>query len=264
MEQTIVLSDGAQTTLESWGERGSAVLCVHGITSSRKAWSRTARALADRSRVFAYDQRGHGDAASVPGPMSLERSVADLRDVAAAIGEPVALIGHSWGGAVVLLGGREAFVTRVVAVDPMVRVAPGTWRSEYLEDAEHDFALAWPQREAEIRERLGAWHRDDVEGKLHAVRSMHAASIERLGDDNGVEQGRWDLRRSLRAYPKPLLILAAAPSESTLSADDVAYLRTEAGPNVRLEFFNDQGHNLHRTAFERYIARADAFLAEDK
>ncbi|MDQ6781250.1 MAG: alpha/beta hydrolase, partial [Candidatus Eremiobacteraeota bacterium] len=172
----------------------------------------------------------------------------------------VALIGHSWGGAVVLLAGLEPFVSRVVAIDPMVRVMPGTWRAEYLEDAEHDLALAWPQREAEIRERLRAWHRDDVAGKLHAVRSMQAASIERLGDDNGVEQGRWDLRPSLRSYPKPLLVLAAAPAESTLSADDVVFLRTQSGPHVRLEFFNDQGHNLHRTAFDRYIERTAAFL----
>lgn len=261
VEQTIALSDGAQTTLESWGERGSGVLCVHGITSSRKAWSRTARALGDRFRVFAYDQRGHGDSASLHGPMSLARSVDDLRDVAATIGEPVALIGHSWGGAVVLLGGLEPFVTRVVAIDPMVRVAPGTWRGDYVEDAERDLTLAWPQREAEIRARLAHWHRDDVEGKLHAVRSMHAASIERLGDDNGVEQGRWDLRPSLRAYPKPLLILAAAPAESTLSADDIAFVRAEAGPQVRLERFDDQGHNLHRTAFDRYIEHTVVFLA---
>ncbi|MDQ6779717.1 MAG: alpha/beta hydrolase, partial [Candidatus Eremiobacteraeota bacterium] len=103
----IALSDGAQTTLESWGKRGSAVLCVHGITSSRKAWLRTAHVLGERFRVFAYDQRGHGDSAAVTGNMSLERSLADVRDVAAAIGEPVALIGHSWGGAVVLLAGLE-------------------------------------------------------------------------------------------------------------------------------------------------------------
>lgn len=260
MERTIQLDDGATTLLESWGERGPAVVCVHGITSSRKAWQRTAEALAGRMRVFAYDQRGHGDSAAVDGPMTLRRSVQDLRDVVRVIGAPVSLLGHSWGGAVVILGGREPFAHKVVAIDPMLRVEPGTWRREYLEDAEHDFALAWPQRQTELRERLSAWGPADVAGKLHAVRHMSAKAIERLGSDNQVERGGWDLRAAARNYPRPLLILAAAPAESALSADDVAFLTREAGPKVTLEVFSDQGHNLHRTAFERYIARAESFL----
>jgi len=260
LERSIQLADGAATTLESWGERGPAVVCVHGITSSRKAWQRTAQALAGRMRVFAYDQRGHGDSAAVAGPMTLQRSVQDLRDVASVIGGPMSLLGHSWGGAVVILGGHEPFAQKVVAIDPMLRVEPGTWRREYLEDAEHDFALAWPQRQSALQERLSAWDPVDVAGKLHAVRHMRASAIERLGSDNDVEHGGWDLRAAVRNYPRPLLILAAAPAESTLSTDDVAYLMREAGPKVELEVFSDQGHNLHRTAFERYLARTESFL----
>lgn len=262
MERTIQLSDGAATVLESWGERGPAVVCVHGITSSRKAWARTARALQDRMRVFAYDQRGHGDSAAVQGPMTLLRSLDDLRDVVASIGEPVSLIGHSWGGAVVLLGGREPFAEKVVAIDPMLRVEPGTWRRDYLEDAEHDFALDWPALEAELRDRLRAWHSLDVDGKLHAVRRMGAQSIARLGADNHVEQGGWDLRDTVRDYPKPLLILAAAPAESALGASDVDHLHRASGARMTFDVFADQGHNLHRTDFDRYIARTRAFLLE--
>ena len=262
MERTIQLGDGAATVLESWGERGPAVVCVHGITSSRKAWARTAHALQDRMRVFAYDQRGHGDSAAVQGPMTLLRSLDDLRDVVANIGEAVSLIGHSWGGAVVLLGGREPFAEKVVAIDPMLRVEPGTWRREYLDDAEHDFALAWPALETVLRERLRAWHALDVDGKLHAVRRMNAQSIERLGADNHVEQGGWDLRDTVRDYPKPLLILAAAAAESALGASDVDHLHRASGPRMTFDVFADQGHNLHRTDFDRYIARTRAFLLE--
>jgi len=260
MERSITFDDGAQTILESWGEAGPCVICVHGITSSRKAWVRTAHALAGTHRVFAYDQRGHGDAAATLGPMTLERSLADLRTIATAIGSPAAIIGHSWGGAVALLGGREPFATRVVAIDPMVRVEPHSWRREYLDDTESDLALPRPELEAKIRARSNAWHESDITGKLHAVAAMRAEAIERLGSENRVDEGRWDVRPFVAAYPKPLLILAAGPDDSVMSAADLNFIRAQGGANVRVEIFADQGHNLHRTAFDRYIAATAAFL----
>ncbi|HEV2037455.1 MAG TPA: alpha/beta hydrolase [Candidatus Eremiobacteraceae bacterium] len=261
MERTLTLDDGATTILESWGERGPAVICIHGITSSRKSWTRTADALRDSYRVFAYDQRGHGDSARVAGPMTLQRSLLDLRVVARAVGEPAAIIGHSWGGAIALLGGREPFTSKVVAIDPMLRVEAGTWRREYLDDTERDLALEPGELERELRRRLSGWDESDIAGKLHAVRHMTADAVARLGSENEVDRGGWDLRPIVAAYPKPLLILAAAPSDSVLSADDIEDIRTHGGPNVTLETFADQGHNLHRTAFDRYIAATRAFLA---
>src|SRR5579864_5433497 len=97
--QTVTLDDGAQTLLTQWGKQGPAIVCVHGMTSSRFSWTRFANRYADRFRVFAYDQRGHGDSASVPGPMSLQQGEEDLRAVCEMIpGEIDALVGHSWGG----------------------------------------------------------------------------------------------------------------------------------------------------------------------
>lgn len=262
MEQKVTFDDGAATTLESWGQSGPAVICVHGITSSRKAWERTALALQTSFSVFAYDQRGHGDSADCPGPMTLQRSLDDLRAVAHEIGESAALIGHSWGGAVALLGGREPFATKVVAIDPMVRVEPGSWRRDYLDDTERDLALAPAQLHAELRSRLSAWHEKDVEGKLHAVRRMTADAIARLGSENRVDEGGWDLHTTVAGYPKPLLILAAGPDDSVISPSDLKFIAAQGGPNVRVETFADQGHNLHRTAFARYIAATSAFLEQ--
>jgi pimeloyl-ACP methyl ester carboxylesterase len=260
LEQTLALSNGAVTQLESWGSKGPAVICVHGITSSRKSWRRTAESLQDRFRVFAYDQRGHGDSAETFDDMSLQRSLDDLRAVAASVGEPCALIGHSWGGAVALLGGREDFATKVVAVDPMIVVERGSWEREYLDDAEADLSLPWEQRERMLRERHREWDPSDVDGKLHAVRRMKAESIRRLGEQNQVDEGGWDLRATVSEYPKPLLILAAAPGESAMSEEDLTYVRAQGGPKITIETYTDQGHNLHRTAFPRFIKAAEAFL----
>jgi len=261
MQQTVTFDDGATTTLETWGDVGPALLCVHGMTSSRKAWTRLAQTLAGRYRVCAYDQRGHGDSATVNGPMTLARGVADLNAVAALIdGDVAGLVGHSWGGALVILAGRESQVRAIAAIDPVLRVMPGTWRREYLDDAESDFAKPFAELEQELRARLADWPAIDVEAKMHAVRHMTAEPIARLGSDNRVEDGGWNILRDVAEYSKPLLVFAAGPSDSVMSSDDLSTLRATGGANVKVVEYFDQGHNLHRTAFERFATDLELFL----
>lgn len=257
----IAFDDGARTMLEVWGERGPVVLCVHGMTSSRKAWTRLAQRLEGRCRVAAYDQRGHGDASGVRGPMTLDRQTADLEGVVRTIGgEVLALVGHSWGGAVAILAGRHTQARKVVAIDPVLRVIPNTWRHDYLDDAEALFALPKPARELSIRSSLAAWHPVDVEAKLHAVATMTAEPIARLGSDNRVDEGGWDLTAAITAYPKPLLVFAAGSDDSVMSSDDVSRLKKDGGAHVRVAEFPSEGHNLHRTAFDAFAAEVESFL----
>lgn len=260
-EERVVLDDGAQTTLERWGERGPIMLCIHGMTSSRKSWERLAQHYSDRYRIYAYDQRGHGDSAAVMGPMTLHRALLDLYNVMEAIPDPVeVLAGHSWGGAVGILGGRRFDVQRVVAVDPMIRQAGNLWYDEFLADLRSLFAFKGAQRDAKVEEEyrdLG-WGDVDVERKKHAVREMTVSPIERLRDENPPES--WDLRGDLEAYPKPLLLLMAGADESIVPVEDLKAVRDRGGPNVVIRVFEDQGHNLHRTAFDRFVAEFDRFL----
>ncbi len=258
-QRRIALDDGEETTLQTWGTRGPVVLCVHGITSSRRSWTRLGERLAPTHRVFAYDQRGHGDSAAVAGSMTLERSVRDLEAVRDELPGPVhLLIGHSWGGAVALLGGLRMSPQRIVAIDPMVRVTPGTFESEYVDDLRDVFARDPAAREPAIREMYEGLAPVDVDAKLHAMTDMSIASLERLGRDNDVDSGGWDLRERIADYPIPLLVLAAG-IESVLSASDLAFLRESGGPNVSIRVFPDDGHNLHRTAFDEFASAVEAF-----
>jgi pimeloyl-ACP methyl ester carboxylesterase len=218
--------------------------------------------LDGRYRVVAYDQRGHGDAAAVRGPMRLDRHVADLYAVLRETGSDVAaLIGHSWGGAVAILAGKNSSARGVIAIDPVLRVPPGTWQHEYLDDAESLFALPWQARELSVRSSLAAWHPLDVEGKLHAVRRMTAEPIARLGSENRVDEGGWNILTAVEDYPKPLLVFAAGPDDSVMTQADVSHVKSNGGPNVRVSEFPDQGHNLHRTAFDAFATEVEAFLA---
>ncbi len=264
-EERITLDDGVQTTLERWGERGPIMLCLHGMASSRKSWERLALHYADRYRVYAYDQRGHGDSANVSGPMTLHRALLDLYNVIEGVPDPVdALVGHSWGGAVTILGGRRFDVQRVVAVDPMIRQADNPWYDEFLGELRSLFAYKGAARDAKVEEeyREMGWGDVDVERKKHAVRSMTLAPIERLRDENPPES--WDLRGDLEAYPKPLLLAMAGAAESIVPLQDLKFVRERGGPNLAIRVFEDQGHNLHRTAFERFVQEIDRFLERKK
>ncbi len=114
-ERSIRLSDGAQTTLQQWGDRGPLVLAVHGVGGSRRGWARIGEHLVGTARVVAYDQRGHGDS-TARSPMTVERILDHLGDVVASLGEPVdVLMGHSWGGAVAIVGGCRCSSAVLVA-----------------------------------------------------------------------------------------------------------------------------------------------------
>ncbi len=258
-QRTVALDDGASTIVEQWGENGPLILCVHGMTSSRKSWERTALHLRDGFRVIAYDQRGHGDSAGVVGPMTIGRAVRDLENVASALGEtPYALLGHSWGGAVVILGGRALPVERVVAIDPGLRQLTRLWYREMLEEITPMLALHGAARDAYVREDYAAWPEIDRERKVHAVATMTLEPIERLRDENTDES--WNLMPALVGYPKPLLLALADADESIVDAVDLAAIRREGGKDVEIVVFEGEGHNLHRMAFERFAAELDRFL----
>lgn len=237
------------------------MLCVHGMTSSRKSWERFAQRYAGGARIYAYDQRGHGDSAGVTGPMTLHRALLDLYNVMDALPEPVdTMVGHSWGGAVAILGGRRFDVRRIVAVDPMIRQAGDDWYDEFLEELKSLFARKSEDRDRAVQDEYTAlgWGELDVERKKHAVRSMTTVPIARLRDENPPET--WDLRRDLEEYPKPLLLAMADSSQSIVQLDDLKYVREHSGRNVAIRVFEGQGHNLHRTDFDRFAEEVDIFL----
>jgi pimeloyl-ACP methyl ester carboxylesterase len=256
MLRTIVLDDGATTTLERWGDSGPVMLCVHGMTSSRKAWLRLAQRFADRYQVMAYDQRGHGDSVAIPGPMTLERGVQDLRDVAAVVGADV-LVGHSWGGAVVVRGGQMLDASAIVAIDPMIVQVADDWYAEFIEELEETFAYQGDAREERIRVDYSDWHPSDVDGKVHAVHSMTTAPIAGLRDQN---QSGWDLRGDIASYPKPLLMVMAGPDGSIVPVPVMDEITAHHAPDAQIITFNDLGHNLHRADFDRFAKAMENFL----
>lgn len=244
----VVLESRATTTVERWGDAGPAILCVHGIGSSRRDFTRLGEELAETHRVFAYDQRGHGDS-ETREPLTLDALAADLRAVADSIGTVAAVVGHSWGGAVALVGGPK-IARALVLVDPMIRVAPGTFERDYVNDLAP--LLSHPpgdERDAAVRAAFAGADARDRDGKVHALRTFKLETLRRLGRDNRADAGGWDLRERLGGLKIPTTILLAG-DESVVGVDDLA----QRNGTVRLETLAGHGHALHRSAFERFAA----------
>ncbi len=116
--------DGAVTVVHDFGGTGPVVLFAHATGMHGRVWKPVADHLRDRAHCVAVDLRGHGDSVLPAG--------ADLawdafgRDVLAAVGAvggaPVIGVGHSLGGAALLMAAvaRPGEVDRLFLYEPAV------------------------------------------------------------------------------------------------------------------------------------------------
>jgi pimeloyl-ACP methyl ester carboxylesterase len=101
---------------------GPPVVLLHGMGCGRRMWFHQIRALRDRFRVIAYDQRGHGetDAPTAATDYSAGHLARDLVGVLDALKiERAAIVGFSLGGgpALALAASRPERVSRLVLAD---------------------------------------------------------------------------------------------------------------------------------------------------
>lgn len=91
----VTSADGTRIAYERAGA-GPPLVLVHGSLSDRSAWAFVRPAFQQHYTVFAMDRRGRGEG----GPSmlhALEREFEDVVAVIEAAGEPVDLVGHSFG-----------------------------------------------------------------------------------------------------------------------------------------------------------------------
>jgi pimeloyl-ACP methyl ester carboxylesterase len=92
-------------TFHYWASgRGSDLVLVHGLGGNLAGWHLTLVPELQREfRVLTYDLRGHGRSDAPPSGYTTADMAHDLRAVLDALGiEKAALVGHSWGGDIVL------------------------------------------------------------------------------------------------------------------------------------------------------------------
>ena len=121
-DETVTL-DGLRFHYRDWGDPAAPPLVLlHGFTGNARQWDTFARAMADRYRVLALDQRGHGETDWPPDQgYSAARVHEDFIAFVATLGlERLAVVGFSFGcevayGYAVM---HPAQVSRLVLVEP--------------------------------------------------------------------------------------------------------------------------------------------------
>jgi len=99
-----VLSKGSLKIDHSDDGQGPPVVLIHSSVSANRQWRALAEALKDRYRVLAINLFGYGETTPWPGtsPQSLYAQAQLVVALCDGIGNPVHLVGHSFGGSVAL------------------------------------------------------------------------------------------------------------------------------------------------------------------
>ncbi len=189
----VVLADGVRLPLRRWlpdGKAGAVVVALHGFTDYSAAFERPAeRLVADGVAVYAYDQRGFGEAPQPGIWPGTERLVEDLWQVAGLVRRahpdaPLVLLGESMGAAVAAV----AVARRPPeGVSGTVLVAPAVWGTRtmgpllrgLIHVSAHtvpwlELPVGWHRRRAsDNREMLEALDRDPLVLQSVRVDAIH-------------------------------------------------------------------------------------------
>jgi pimeloyl-ACP methyl ester carboxylesterase len=141
-------SNGITLAADEAGDRGApAVMLLHGGGQTRHSWGRAVEALArDGFHAITIDLRGHGDSDwASDADYSLGAIAQDIREVAATLSAPPALVGASLGGLASLLAAGEggpSVARALVLVDvvPRIEMAGGEEIRDFMTGNSHGFA----------------------------------------------------------------------------------------------------------------------------
>jgi pimeloyl-ACP methyl ester carboxylesterase len=160
---SITSDDGTTIGYQSWGA-GPPLLLVHGCAADRTAWWPVVQALAQHFRVHAMDRRGRGLSGD-SDRYALAREAEDVAAVANAVGDRVAVLGHSYGAVCAL---EAALLTDTI--DALVLDEPACATRDHT-----------PVRPATVRILADLLVRGDQDGALEVflrdVLGFHTAEL---------------------------------------------------------------------------------------
>ena len=253
---------------------GTPVMALHGSASTGAQWRSLAELLAPRHRVLTPDLAGYGRSGRPAAPRTMATEAAFLRPLIEDTGEPVHLVGHSFGGAVAL----AVAITMPERVRSLTLFEPAAFR--LLTGGDHTDA----ELGAEIAAVAKAIREEAQEGARAAATARFidywngpgafARSSARLQDfalsaldrviDNFTALAAPGLTRlALERIGCPTLVVAGL--ETPLPALRTAEIVAETIPGARFELVAGAGHMLPLTdphlvdpMIARALARAEA------
>jgi pimeloyl-ACP methyl ester carboxylesterase len=257
---TITSKDGTRIAYSRSGS-GPPLVLVHGTTADHTRWARVLPELEPHFTVYAMDRRGRGGSGDA-ADYAIEREFEDVAAVVDAIGEPVFLLGHSYGA----LCSLEASiltdkVRRLILYEPPIPIEgplypPGVpERIQGLVDAgDPEAALVvffrevvrMPDREFEVYRTLPVWK----------VRITLAPTIAR---ELTIERGYRFQPERFAQFSIPTLLLLGGDSPPIFR--QVIDVVSPALPASRIAVMPGQQHVAMDTAPELFLKEVIAFLS---
>ena len=212
LTKNITLSNGLKMRYYEWPGTGPNLVLLHPSSGYGRMWDMTARSLGGQLRVFALDQRGHGDTDRPDGGYAAEEYAEDLHLFLDRLGLSRTIVaGHSLGGrvaqvfaatypeqalAIGLVGGPH-YANFFQERDRVNTVLQG---AERMRVSQTEF----PSREAALAYLREYRPADSEEARLHRVehnrRTLSGGGVAFKYDKVRVAQGLTHIADSLRSY----------------------------------------------------------------
>jgi esterase len=234
------------------GGDGPPLVMLHGLTGHAHTWDHTAAALGARFRVYALDQRGHGDTGWA-SRYGIPAMVADLCGFLDALRLPVVtLMGLSMGGIVAyqFTAAHPERVSRLVVLDIGPEIAPAGGRNVAASLARNDVFASEDEAVAEaraanprptdetLRHRVSHNLRPLPDGTLTYKWDKALRVPGAIGDGLSPDQ-RWAAWNALTC---PVLLVRG--DDSDILAPDTAERMVAGNPHVTLAVVPDCGHSI--------------------
>lgn len=258
--ETVMSKDGTTIAYERTGS-GSPLVLVHGTSASHTRWTPILPVLAAAFTVYAVDRRGRGESEDADC-YAFEREFEDIAAVIDSIGEPVDLLGHSYGAICALEAALlTANIRRLVLYEPPIpvsgRLAEGGETAERLEGI-----LEAGDREgvvtAFMREYVGMPEDGFATFRETPAWPARVAAAHTLPREVRAQQlYRLDSHRFTEMITPTMLLLGGASPQSFKDAVEVV---NTALPDSRIVDLPGQHHNAMDTAPELFVEEVLAFL----
>ncbi|MBD3402493.1 alpha/beta fold hydrolase [candidate division GN15 bacterium] len=243
---SVVSADGVMIHYTAAGPGDSALVFVHGWSCDRTYFQDQLEAFDDLYRVVAVDLAGHGQSGTNRTDWTIEAFGADVVAVMNELDiEPVILVGHSMGGAVVVEAARQApgRVEALIGIDTYQDLTQ-TWDDDQARQFVAPFTQDFPAATRLFVQQMFRGNADTA--LVHRVSEDMASAPKDVAIASFKALAAYDPAAALAEMRKPIRSINADMYPTNIEANQ------QAAASYEVTFMPGQGHFPHLEAPETF------------